>query len=190
MNFHSASSMGSLPKMHFPHFDGDSPRLWVSRSEDYFDMYGVDLSLWIKIASMHFSDSAAQWLQSVERHVKSLNWVDFCKLILERFGKEHHELLIRQLFSMKQSSTVKDYVDRFTALVDQLAAYESRTNPLYYTMKFIDGLRDDLKFVVIMQRPSNLDTVCVLAQLQKDVTTLAYKRDYRCQEYTASLKPV
>jgi hypothetical protein len=29
-------------------------------------------------------------------------------------------------------------------LVDQLVAYESDANPLYYAMRFVDGLRDDI----------------------------------------------
>lgn len=91
---------------------------------------------------------------------------------------------------MKQTRSVKDYIDRFAALVNQLGAYESHADPLYYTMKFIDGLREDLKFVVTVQRPQSFDSACVLAQLQEDVTTPAYKREFRRQDYTASAKPV
>lgn len=40
-------SHGNLPKMHFPNFDGENPKLWQSRSVNYFDMYGVDQSLCI-----------------------------------------------------------------------------------------------------------------------------------------------
>ncbi|KAK2630876.1 hypothetical protein QOZ80_UnG0719760 [Eleusine coracana subsp. coracana] len=92
---HHVGSIGSLPKLHFPKFSGDNPRLWISHSEDYFEMYGVDLSVWIKVASMYFTDSAARWLQSMERKVRSGSWSEFCSILPERFGKEQHELLIR-----------------------------------------------------------------------------------------------
>jgi hypothetical protein len=54
-------------------------------------------------------------------------------------------------------------VEQFASLIDELAAYESRTDLLYYTMCFIDGLRDDIKLVIMVQRPSDLDTACALA---------------------------
>lgn len=90
--------------------DGENPRLWISRSEDYFDMYGVEGHMWVKVASMHFTDSAARWLQSVKRHTRTLSWPDFCKLVMDRFGHDQHELLIRQLIQIKQTSTVTEYV--------------------------------------------------------------------------------
>lgn len=35
-------------------------------------------------------------------------------------------------------------MDRFSELVDQLVTYEHTTVPLYYTMRFMDGLRNDI----------------------------------------------
>jgi hypothetical protein len=46
--------MGRLPKINFPKFDGENPRLWQSRSENYFDMYVVESDVWVWVATMHF----------------------------------------------------------------------------------------------------------------------------------------
>lgn len=46
-------------------------KLWISRCEDYFDLYDVLLANWIKISSMHFVDPAAKWLQSLGWKVRS-----------------------------------------------------------------------------------------------------------------------
>jgi hypothetical protein len=127
-------------------------------------MYGVESSLWIKVASMHFEGAVVRWLQSVERRVHSMSWEQFCSALHDRFGRDQHEALISQLFHIKQPGTVAEYVDRFSALVDQLAAYESTDNPLYYAMRFVDGLRDDIKLMVVIQRPT-LDTACALAMV-------------------------
>jgi hypothetical protein len=35
-------SMGHLPKIDFPKFDGNNPKLWQSRCEIYFDMYSLE----------------------------------------------------------------------------------------------------------------------------------------------------
>ena len=86
---------GRLPKLNFPIFTGENPKLWQSRTENYFDMYGVDKSVWVRFAVMQFEDAAARWLQSIEHKPMSLNWEDFCKLVHDRFGRDQHELLIR-----------------------------------------------------------------------------------------------
>lgn len=54
-------------------------------------------------------------------------------------------------------------MERFSILVDHLFAYEANADPLYYMMRFIDGLRDDVKVVIMVQRPSTLDIVCALS---------------------------
>jgi hypothetical protein len=56
----SSSSLGSLPKMNFPLFDGENPKLWQSRCESYFHMYGVELSMWVQVATMQFVGPAAR----------------------------------------------------------------------------------------------------------------------------------
>jgi len=68
---------------------------------------------------MHLSGAAACWLQSVEEQVRSGGWEQFQELVMNRFGKDQHELLVCQLFHIHQSTIVQDYIDKFTGLVDQ-----------------------------------------------------------------------
>jgi hypothetical protein len=149
--------LGGLPKINFPVFDGSNPKLWQKQCEDYFDMYATEEFVWIKAATMHFHGVAARWL----------SWRQFCQFVYDRFGRQQHELVIQKLFHIKQTSTVQDYIDRFCELVDLLVTYEHTTDPLYYTMRFIDGLRADIKSVILVQRPGDLDTACSLALLQE-----------------------
>jgi hypothetical protein len=150
--------------------------------EDYFDLYGVEQHSCIKLATMNFSPTAARRLPSVERRLASCSWEDFCRMLLDRFGREHHELLVRQLLTIKQVGPMTEYIDRFAVLVDQLAAYNSHTDPLYYIMRFIDGLTEDLRAPVLIQRPSSLDTAFVLAQLQEEVFSTK-KKEFRRSDY-------
>jgi hypothetical protein len=161
----SGSSTGRLPKLNFPEFSGDNPRLWVSRCENYFDMYEVEECRWIQIASMSFTDAAARWFQSVETKLRRASWQEFIIALLDRFGREQKELLIRQLFHIKQTGSVTDYVDKFAGLVDQLTAYGHVTEPVYYAMRFVDGLRDDIRTAVSLHRPATFDTAASLALL-------------------------
>ena len=88
------------------------------------------------------------------------------------FARDEHELLLRRLFQIWQTGPVNEYINQFVALVDDLKAYTKHPDPLYYTQRFLDGLRDEIKAVLLVQRPSTLDTACVLAQLQEEALGL------------------
>jgi hypothetical protein len=165
INPSAKSPMGPLPKIYFSKFDGDNLKLWQPRCEISFYMYSVEPHIWVRVATMHFEGAAARWLQLVERHNKSASWNEVCSWIHERFIRDQHESLIRQLFHIKQTSIVQNYIDRFTALVDQLVAYEHSSDHCYYTTRFIDGLKGEIKTVILVQRPVDLDTACSLALL-------------------------
>lgn len=114
----SRGQYGRWPKIDFPSFDGDNPKLWISRCEDYFDFCNIDPSMWVRLSSMHFSEIPSRWLQSVEKKVRTCNWAEFCALLLERFGRDQHELLVRQLFHIRQTGSMSDYIERFATLMD------------------------------------------------------------------------
>jgi len=136
--------LGKLPKLYFHRFDGENPKLWISRCEDYFEMYSVDSSYWVRLALNQLDGPAARWSQSVAKRLKQSSWSEFSSLLLERFGRDQQESLIRQLYHIRRTSTVADYVGQFSELVDQLIAYEHSTDPMYYTIRFMDGLRDNI----------------------------------------------
>jgi hypothetical protein len=117
---------------------------------------------------MHFEGDAARWWQSVESTLATASWDTFCAELHSRFDRDQHELLTRQLFHLRQTSTVSDYVSKFTGLMDGLRSYSTTVDPVYYVTRFIDGLRPDIKAIVIVQRPKTLDAACVLALLQEE----------------------
>ena len=151
-------------------------------------MYGVEESLWISMSEHYLEGPAARWFQSIESQIRTATWSTFCQLLHDCFDRDQHELLIRKLFSIKQLTTVSDYVTRFTELVDQLSAYSNSTNPVYYTMRFIDGLFPEIKAVMLVQCPQNLDAACVLALLQEEAGAAAPTKQPRSGDWYASSK--
>ena len=65
------------------------------------------------------------------------------------------------------------------SIIDGLIAYGKNIDPIYYAMKFVDGLRDEIRTVVHMQRPSTLDTAVVLALLQEEMLDSSKKKELR-----------
>jgi hypothetical protein len=108
-------------------------------------------------------------------------------LIHDRFGRDQHKALIHQLFHIRQSGSVTDYVEKFSLTVDRLTAYETDTNPLYYAMHFMDGLRDEVKSMVMIQRPSNLEEACALALVQEEDVEFSRKREYKRFDSSSSM---
>lgn len=51
----------------------------------------------------------------------------------------------------------------------QILAHDKKFNAATMTNRFIDGLKDDIKVVVLVHRPSNLDTASSIALLQEEV---------------------
>jgi hypothetical protein len=92
---HHHNPLGRLPKMDFPKLTGANPKLWLSRCQDHSEMYSVEEYMWVRVAGSQMADAAELWLQSVEDSVRTTSWSTFCRMVLERFGKDQHELLIR-----------------------------------------------------------------------------------------------
>ena len=87
---------------------------------------------------------AAIWYQSIAPQLPSATWESFCQMLHERFDRDRHEHLLRQMFSIRQHTSVSAYVTAFSQLVDQLISYSPHADPLFYTQRFIDGLRSDI----------------------------------------------
>lgn len=69
--------------------------------------------------------------------------------------------------------------------MDQLSAYRGTTDPLYYTLRFIDGLKDYIRAPVSLHRPQNLGTACVLVKLQEQVAHSGQKKELQRWEPNA-----
>lgn len=120
------------------------------------------------MAEMHFQGAASFWYQSIESELDSISWEQFCAMVSERFDRDQHEILLRKLHPIKQTSSVSNYVTNFTTLVDQLTSYAKGQDPLYFNTRFIDGLRPKIHAILIVQRPKTLNTACTLALLQEE----------------------
>lgn len=99
-----------------------------------------------------------------------------------RFERDQQNQLIRQFFRIKQQSTVADYVEHFDDIVHQLRAHDPHFNPMLVTHRFIEGLRDDIKAVVIMHKSLDLDTASSLAMRQEELLGEMPRREFKRQD--------
>jgi hypothetical protein len=71
-------------------------------------------------------------------------------MVSECFDRDQHEILLRKLHHIKQTSVVADYITSFTTLVDQLIAFAKGVDPLYFITRFVDGLHPDIRAILIV----------------------------------------
>uniref|UniRef100_A0ACD5X0Q7 Uncharacterized protein n=1 Tax=Avena sativa TaxID=4498 RepID=A0ACD5X0Q7_AVESA len=178
------------PPMTFPTFNGENPQLWRTLSKQYYTMYRVHESYWVSMAIINFQGPASIWLQAVRTKILGLTWSSFCDLLCTRFGRDRHQALIRQFYAIHQTSSVTEYAERFETLMNHLMTYYDAIHPLYFLTRFIEELRGDIRAVVMVQRPLDLDTAVSLACLHEEVADGLYAERRSVQQYPlARLQP-
>lgn len=83
--------------------------------------------------------------------------------------RNQHSTLLRHLYHISQTSTVEDYVQHFSDLVDQISAYDTHPDPLNYLTRFLDGLSPAVRVLVAVQQPPDLDTSYTMALLYEEM---------------------
>jgi hypothetical protein len=79
-----------LPKLDFPKFSGDNPKIWRKQYEIYFDVFSIPESLHTRFDALNFVDHEAPWFETVEARGKIDKWYDLCALVSERWGRDQH----------------------------------------------------------------------------------------------------
>jgi hypothetical protein len=159
----------TLPQLNFPSFDGHHPKMWKAKSENYFDVYTIPRELWVKIATMHFVGSAVFWLQSSDPVLRVAPWPEFCAVVCARFERDQHNSLMRIFFHITQSDTITEYVEQFDTLMHQILAHDPQFSISAIVNRFIDGLAPEIRSIVFIHRPLDLDTAVSLALLQEEL---------------------
>lgn len=71
-------------------------------------------------------------------------------------------------------------------MIHQLFPHDSALSPSLVTAKFLDGLKEEIKSVVAIQRPQDIDSASSLALLQEDVLLNQPRREWRKPDASTS----
>lgn len=141
---------------------------------------------------MNFIGYASFWLQSMQSSVKSMTWAELGAALCARFDRDEQNHLTRQFFRIKQTASVIEYIETFSDLVHQLLAHDPTLTSSVITNRFIDGLQSDIRSVVIVHRPQDLDAASSLALLQEEVSMDNPRKEYKKLEsnpYSRKISP-
>lgn len=158
------------------------------KCESYFRICGVQPELWVNLAALHCVGATDQWLQTTQAHNEVRCWDEFMERVPDKFGKEEFQFVVRQFSQLKQTWSVVDYTENFNSLVFNLTAHHPYWDPIFFVTQFVEGLRSDIKSVVLLHRPKDLDIAASLAVLQEEILYMGRPCEVGHVEASGSLR--
>ncbi|RLN39853.1 hypothetical protein C2845_PM01G06350 [Panicum miliaceum] len=68
-----------------------------------FEVFSVSPDMKTRFAALNFKGAAASWLLTYERRERVLDWDTFFSAVFDRFDRDHYQLQLRQLDSLRQT---------------------------------------------------------------------------------------
>jgi hypothetical protein len=140
-------------KLNFPIYRGDEdPTEWIFKAEQYFEFKRIEHTQQVQLASFHLEKLALQWYRWFTRDRGPMNWEEFTKVILQRFGPTDYDDPSEALSTLKQTTSViafQEVFERLSHKVDDLPEN-------FLISSFIAGLKDDIRIDVRVKQPKTL----------------------------------
>jgi hypothetical protein len=160
-----------LPKMFFPKFSGDHPRIWHDQCLDYFALYNISSAMWLTAATLHLEGNAAHWYQAYKKRHNVPDWDTFIVAVEAKFGAYDHRRAMNALLELKQKTTVEEYSQKFQELMFQISGHNPYYDETLFVSQFIKGLKHDIRIAVASQIPETVDRAIMLAMVQQELST-------------------
>jgi hypothetical protein len=87
--------------MHFPMFDGTSPKVWLDKCKNYFSIYTIPKILQVTAATMHLEANAAEWWQAYKQGNPIPSLIAFSVIVQEHFGADDFRTAITNLLALR-----------------------------------------------------------------------------------------
>lgn len=131
---------------------------------------------------MHFTEAAMMWLENNNLNLSSMEWRKFCTIVCDQFERNEFTGLLHQLFHLRQTELVSEYTTKFNEIMHALLAHSTTWDPALFPSRFVDGLRDEIRAVVLVHNPKDLDTAISLAYLQEEALEISKRREPRSSD--------
>lgn len=139
-------------------------------------MFHIPLHLWAPFATINFNDNAALWLQSYEAQHCVDSWHELCIVVEHKFGKDLYQNYMRDLLSIRQTSDVLEYSNRFEQAKHKVLLHNKNLDEVFLVQKFLDGLKYNISSAITPHKPRTVDAALSLALMQEDLLETSAKR--------------
>ncbi|GMJ07956.1 hypothetical protein HRI_004464800 [Hibiscus trionum] len=141
-------------KLKCPNFDGSHFRDWWAKLEQFFTAEAVPEHTKVKLVMLHLEGAALQWHHFVVRSnggIEKLSWDKYLRLMQDRFAPEGLEDPMRDLVSLKQTSSVDQYYSDFVSVLNQMHLSDE-----YALSIFITNLKWEIGQYIKVFQPKDL----------------------------------
>ncbi|KAL3624153.1 hypothetical protein CASFOL_032969 [Castilleja foliolosa] len=157
-----------VPRVDFPKFDGGDARSWIRKCQRYFLLNPMVDENKVMLAGMNLEGSAEYWFMD---HIegKDINWNRFVELFLNRFVSLRNEDVIGEFNKLKQTTTVEKYIEKFAELRSYMLYRDCHLDEFYFLRSFYSGLKEEIRHMVELLCPHNLEQAYMMARKQEIV---------------------
>jgi hypothetical protein len=168
-----------IPRMPFPRFAGEEPRIWIDRCVDYFTLYRVPESVWVVSASLNMEGNASRWFQIFMIQYGPCSWEEFCEAVLLKFGSEEYSQAMQSLLEIRQTGSVEEYKKVFDEARYATFVHNHDLDETFFVAHFIKGLKQELQGPVKSHLPASVERAALLARIQQGILDKQRQKSFK-----------
>jgi hypothetical protein len=150
--------------------------VWRDKCEKYFAMFQVPIHLSAPFATINIKGIAELWLQTYEAHHAIGSWPDLCYVVEKKFGRDLYQNYMKDLLSIRQTTNVLEYVDRFEQARHRVLMHNKEIDEVFFVQKFLDGLNFNIGNALQLHKPRTVDDALSLALMQEQLLEAVGRR--------------
>jgi hypothetical protein len=102
--------------------------------------------------------------------------MSYALLVEHKFGKDLYQNYMRDLLSIRQTSDVLEYSNRFEQAKHKVLLHNKNLDEVFLVQKFLDGLKYNISSAITPHKPRTVDAALSLALMQEDLLETSAKR--------------
>ncbi|KAL0361149.1 UNVERIFIED_CONTAM: hypothetical protein Sradi_3799400 [Sesamum radiatum] len=165
--------------MEFPLFNGEEARTWIRRCNRYFQIIPIPEEQKVPLASVYMQGREFQ--SHLEKRGMP-SWSKLILIILKMFEDLDYERVVSEFNMLRQETTVHEYLIKFEELESHMLIFNKNLDETFIMMKFISGLKEEIKGYVATMNPTNLDQAIVLARRQENMVNALLRKTNQQQK--------
>ncbi|KAL0420985.1 UNVERIFIED_CONTAM: Transposon Ty3-G Gag-Pol polyprotein [Sesamum latifolium] len=143
----------------------------------------------VPLASVYMQAKAELWFQGHLEKSGMPSWSELTIIILRRFENLDYERVVYEFNMLRQETTVHEYLIRFEELESHMLIFNKNLDETFFMMKFISGLKEEIKGYVATMNPTTLDQTIVLARRQENIVNALLRKTNQQQKNNQSKAP-
>lgn len=126
------------------------------KKKKYIQIHPVSEEMKIGIAKMYLKSKADIWFHGFITSYSEAYWEFFSIEIFRRFTEATAEEVIEVFNKLRQKGSVVEYQEQFEELKSQVMLSLPNLPETYYTSIFTSGLKEEIKSMVTIIKPTTL----------------------------------